>query len=44
MLNALVASVRWAMTAAWMIAAPPEATTPPTVRTEGILSVIKRGR
>jgi hypothetical protein len=43
MLRVLVAAVRWAMTAAWLGAAP-LGTPPPVVKPEGILSLIKRGR
>jgi hypothetical protein len=43
MLRVLVAAVRWAMTAAWLGAAPP-GTAPPIVKPEGILALIKRGR
>jgi hypothetical protein len=43
MLRVLVAAVRWAMTAAWLGAAPP-GTAPPMVKPEGILTLIKRGR
>jgi hypothetical protein len=43
MFRVLVASVRWAMAAAWLGAAPP-GTAPPIVKPEGILAVIKRGR
>jgi hypothetical protein len=41
MLRVLVASVQWAMIAAWQTAAPP-GTPPGTVKPEGILTVIKR--
>ena len=43
MFRVLVATVRWAMTAAWLGAAPP-GTFPPTVKPEGIFSLLKRGR
>ena len=43
MFRVLVAAVRWAMTVAWLAAAPPS-TAPPTVKPEGILRLIKRGR
>jgi hypothetical protein len=43
MLQVLVAAIRWAMTAAWLGAAPP-GTAPLTVKPEGILTLIKRGR
>jgi len=43
MFRVLVAAVRWALTAAWLGAGPP-GTPPPTVKPEGILTVIKRGR
>jgi hypothetical protein len=39
----LVASVEWAMTAAWLCASPP-GTPAPQANPEGILTVIKRGR
>ena len=43
MLGALVATMRWAMTMAWLGAAPP-GTKPPIVKPEGILGIVKRGR
>jgi hypothetical protein len=43
MLRVLVAASQWAMTAVWLAAAPP-GTAPPTVKPEGILMVIRRGR
>lgn len=43
MFRVLVASVRWAMIAAWQTTAPP-GTARPAVKPEGILTVIKRGR
>jgi hypothetical protein len=43
MFQVLVAAVRWAMSAAWLCAAPP-GTAPPTVKPEGILTLLKRGR
>ena len=43
MLRVLVASIQWATIAAWQGAAPP-GTAPPTVKPEGILTVLKRGR
>jgi hypothetical protein len=43
MLRVLVAAVRWGMMTAWQANAFP-GTRPPTVRPEGILSLIKRGR
>jgi hypothetical protein len=43
MFRVLVASVRWAMMAAWQVNAPP-GTKRPTVKPEGILTVIKRAR
>jgi hypothetical protein len=43
MLRVLVASIRWAMIMAWLGAASP-GTAPPTVKPEGILTVLKRGR
>jgi hypothetical protein len=42
MLAVLVAAVRWAMTIAWMSAAAPTHA-PPLVKTDGILTLIKRG-
>ena len=41
MLRVLVAAVQWAMTAAWLSAASP-GTPPPIVKTEGILTALKR--
>ena len=43
MFRVLVASVEWAMIAAWLGAAPP-GTPAPQAKPEGILTVIKRGR
>jgi hypothetical protein len=43
MFRVLVAAIQWAMTIAWMGAAPP-GTVPPIVKPEGILTLIKRGR
>jgi hypothetical protein len=43
MLRVLVAAVRWGMMTAWLASAP-EGSSPPVVRPEGILSLIKRGR
>jgi hypothetical protein len=43
MFRVLVASVQWAMRAAWQAAAPP-GTLPPAVKPEGILMLLRRGR
>jgi hypothetical protein len=43
MLHVLVAAVQWAMIRGWQCAGPP-GTEPPTVKPEGILTLIKRGR
>jgi hypothetical protein len=43
MFRVLIASVQWAMIAAWQTSAPP-GTAQPTVKPEGILTVLKRGR
>jgi hypothetical protein len=43
MLRVLLASIQWAMIAAWQGAAPP-GTAPPIVKPEGILTILKRGR